>query len=139
MQNSILLAMCALAGLTFFVLLLVPILRFIAAAQRQVTVKDFALGESDRVPDRVRLPNRNLANLLETPVLFYVLCLALIVSDAITPMQVHLAWVYVGLRAAHSLVHVTFNFVPLRLIAFALSVVVLNAMWILFAATLLHP
>ncbi|MBT9445949.1 MAG: MAPEG family protein [Hyphomonadaceae bacterium] len=129
--------MCALAGLTFFVLLLVPILRFIAAARREVTANDFALGESDRVPDRVRLPNRNLANLLETPVLFYVLCLALIVADALTPMQVHLAWVYVGLRVLHSLVHVTFNYVPLRLVAFASSVVVLNAMWVLFAMKLL--
>lgn len=138
MQNSILLAMCALAGLTFFVLLLVPIMRFIAAATRQVTVNDFALGESDRVPARVRLPNRNLANLLETPVLFYVLCLALIVSGSITPMQVHLAWVYVGLRVAHSLIHVTFNYVPLRLVAFASSVFVLNAMWILFAMKLLN-
>lgn len=137
MQQSILLAMCALAGLTFLVLLLVPISRFIAAAKRQVTVNDFALGESDRVPDRVRLPNRNLANLLETPVLFYVLCLSLIVADALTPMQVHLAWVYVGLRAVHSAIHLTFNFVPVRIVAFASSVFVLNAMWVLFAMKLL--
>jgi hypothetical protein len=136
MQQSILLAMCALAGLTFFVLTLVPIMRFIAAARREVTVKDFALGESSRVPDRVRLPNRNLANLLETPVLFYVVCLALVVSDTVTPMQAHLAWVYVGLRALHTAIHITINYVPLRILAFAASVTVLMAMWVLFAMTL---
>jgi hypothetical protein len=137
MQQSILLAMCALAGLTFLVLLLVPIMRFIAAARRQVTAKDFALGETDRVPDHVRLPNRNLANLLETPVLFYVVCLALIVADKVTPMQAHLAWVYVGTRAAHTAIHITINYVPLRIVAFAASVTVLIVMWVLFAKTLM--
>lgn len=137
MQQSIFLAMCALAGLTFIVLLLVPIMRFIAAARREVTAKDFALGESSRVPDHVRLPNRNLANLLETPVLFYVVCLALIVADKVTPMQVQLAWAYVGARAVHTAIHITINYVPLRIVAFAASVTVLIFMWVGFAGSLM--
>lgn len=137
MADEILLPVCALAALTFLVLTLVPTRRFIAAAQRKVSVKDFALGESERVPADVRLPNRNLANLFELPVLFYVVCLALYVSGHVTPLQVTLAWSYVGLRAVHSLIHVTVNNVPLRLIAFALSVFVLIGMWALFAHSLL--
>ena len=136
-QTQIFLPVCALVALTFVVLLLVPIFRFIAAARREVTVDDFALGESARVPARVRLPNRNLANLLEVPVLFYVLCLALFVTGHVTPLQLQLAWSYVGLRALHSFIHVTINYVPLRIVAFAASSTVLSVMWILFAQSLL--
>jgi hypothetical protein len=137
MADDILLPVCAMAALTFLVLTLVPMRRFIATAQRKVTANDFALGESERVPADVRLPSRNLANLFEMPVLFYVVCLALYVSGHVTPTFVTLAWVYVALRTVHSLIHVTFNHVLLRLSAFALSVFVLLAMWALFAQALL--
>lgn len=137
MAEDILLPMCAMAALTFAVLLMVPIMRFASVARGEVAAGDFALGESARVPDRARLPSRNLANLFEMPVLFYVLCLALFVSGHATPLQVTLAWVYVGLRAAHSLIHVTVNIVLLRLIVFAASSVTLVVMWVLFAVALL--
>jgi hypothetical protein len=71
-------------------------------------------------------------NLLEIPILFYVLCLMMFMSDRVTPLQLNLAWVYVGLRAAHSLVHLTFNHVLMRLSIFALSNFVLMAMWLEF-------
>lgn len=40
-----------------------------------------------------------------------------------------LAWLYVGLRIAHSAIHVTYNRVRHRLVAFALSNVVLVMFW----------
>ena len=39
-----------------------------------MTPGDFRYGESERVPAEARLPSRNLVNLLEMPVLFYVGC-----------------------------------------------------------------
>jgi hypothetical protein len=45
-----------------------------------------------------------------------------------------LAWVYVGLRALHSLVHLTYNNVMHRLIVFAAGNVVLAALWVAFFA-----
>lgn len=137
MAEDILLPMCALAALTFAVLIMVPIMRFASVARGEVTAGDFALGDSARVPDRVRLPTRNLANLFEMPVLFYVLCLALFVSGHVTPLQVTLAWIFVGLRTAHSIVHISINNVPLRLVAFAASSVTLTIMWAIFTQTLL--
>lgn len=41
------------------------------------------------------------------------------------------AWVYVGLRVLHSLIHLTYNHVIQRMLVFAASNVVLVALWML--------
>jgi len=71
-QQQIFLPMGALAFLTFFVLVQIPIRRFAAARKRLVKAADFRFGESGAVPGAVSIPNRNYMNLLELPVLFYV-------------------------------------------------------------------
>jgi hypothetical protein len=137
-QAAIFLPMCALVALTFAVLLLVPAARFRAAAQGKVNVGDFRYGESERVPGTVLLPNRNLMNLLELPLLFYVVCLALYITLSVDMLAVALAWLYFALRLVHSLVHLTYNNVFHRLGAFAASTVVLGALWVRFAVALLQ-
>ena len=128
--ERILLPMAALAALTFAVLLLIPYRRFKAGRQGQVRAEDFRYGESSRVPPAVSLPNRNLMNLLEMPLLFYVACLTAYVTRSGGDGLVALAWAYVALRAAHSAIHVTYNRVYHRLAAYAASNVVLLAFWI---------
>jgi len=130
--------MGALVGLTFLVLLLIPIVRFRAAFAGRVRREDFALGESARVPADVSLPNRNYMNLLELPILFYVLCLVVLVTRKIDVTLLSLSWLYVGIRAIHSAIHILYNNVFHRLAAFATSNVVLIAMWIYFYAVLLR-
>ncbi|MEY4512143.1 MAG: hypothetical protein RLZZ450_4265 [Pseudomonadota bacterium] len=127
----------ALVALTFLVLLRIPYVRIRAALARRVVTDDFKLGESPRVPPDVALPNRNYMNLLELPLLFYVLAIALYVTGHVEPLQLTLAWCYVALRFAHSLVHLTYNGVLHRLACFALSNFVLSAMWLYFASTIL--
>jgi len=92
----------------------------------------FRLGESKEVPDDVAVVNRNLMNLLEMPVLFYVACLSIYVTHHVTSGVLRLAWIYVGLRLLHSLIHLTRNIVVYRLLVFALSNVVLVTIWIWF-------
>jgi len=125
----ILFPMMALATLTFAVLLLIPYRRFRAGIAGQITIDDFRYGESARVPPGVGLPNRNMMNLLELPVLFYVACLTYFVTDRIDDRALALAWAYVGLRIAHSAIHLTYNRVRDRLVAFAASNVVLIMLW----------
>ena len=129
--------MCALAVWTFAMLLLVPIARFRAAAQGKVNAGDFRYGESARVPGWVSLPNRNFMNLLELPMLFYVVCLGLYVVLGVDALAVALAWGYVALRVVHSLVHLTYNNVLHRLGAYAASAALLVALWVRFALALL--
>jgi len=135
--ESILFPMAALAALTFAVLLIIPYKRIGAGRKGLVTYRDFKYGESEKVPPDVRIPNRNFMNLLEMPVLFYVACLTFYVTKRVDVAVVVLAWIYVGLRVAHSVVHLTYNRVRDRLVVYAASAVVLATIWIrLFRALL---
>ena len=128
--------MGALVALTFLVQLQIPIRRFRAAFARRVTADDFRYGESANVPPEVTIPNRNYMNLFEAPVLFYVACLTLFVTGHVDAAAVAMAWVFVALRAVHSLVHLTYNNVMHRLAFFGLGNLVLMALWIRFFAAL---
>lgn len=128
---AILFPMFALAGWTFLILLLIAITRIHAGLCGRIVPDDFRLGESAAVPERVRLPNRNYMNLLELPMLFYVVCLLLYVTGQHSATTLGLAWAYVGLRVLHSLIHLTYNHVLHRLAAFALSNAAVIAMWVL--------
>jgi hypothetical protein len=131
-QDAIFWPMGALALLTFAVLTLIPLRRVGAVRAGEAKPSDFKYGESATVPGFVSLANRNYMNLLEMPVLFYVICLMLFVSARVNPTFLFLAWVYVGIRVIHSLIHVSYNQVMHRLTVFALSNFVVAAMWVLF-------
>ena len=130
---AILYPMFALAAWTMLVLLLIPVVRIRAGLRREVRPKDFLYGESAEVPGQVSLPNRNYMNLLELPMLFYVVCLLLFVIAGASPLVVAVAWLYVGLRVVHSLIHVTYNRLIHRFALFALSSTALLALWVLAA------
>ncbi len=80
----------------------------------------------------------NYRNLLELPVLFYALCLAVAVSDSTSPFYVAGAWLFVALRVLHSAVHVTYNRVMHRLRAFSAGMLVLAILWAGLAVDLLQ-
>ena len=131
MQNtSILYPVFALAGWTAFVLTLMGVTRIGAALRGRVSPTDFRFGESANVPAGVCIPNRNYMNLLELPVLFYVVCLLLYATRQHESVALFLAWAYVALRVAHSIVHLTYNNVIHRLIVFAISNTVLLVLWV---------
>lgn len=120
----------ALIGWTFIVLLCVPYQRFKAAFAGKVSASDFRYGESGAVPAAVLVPNRVFMNLLEVPVLFYVLCIVSYITQFVTPGLLIFAWVYFGLRVLHSVVYLTYNDVMHRFLVFAASNVALVFMWI---------
>jgi hypothetical protein len=79
----------------------------------------------------------NFRNLFEVPVLFYVLCLALALTQLASSFDVWGAWGFVLLRALHSLIHLTYNRVMHRFMAYAASTVLLFLLWLSFAIRLL--
>lgn len=129
-QAAIFFPVVALAAWTLTVLLLIPCHRIRAGLGGRLVPDDFKLGESARVPDDVRIPNRNLINLLEVPVLFYVACLSLHAAGHVDPIALALAWTYVALRVVHSVIHLSYNKVMHRLAVFAASNVVLLVIWL---------
>ena len=131
-QDFIFAPMGVLALVTFTVLGLIPARRFRAAFAGQVTADDFRFGESPAVPGHVSIPNRNYMNLLELPMLFYVAGLMYFVAGKVDTAALTLAWTYVALRAAHSLIHLTYNNVFHRLTVFGISNLVLMGFWLWF-------
>lgn len=119
-----------LIGWTLLVLLMIPYQRFKAYFAGKVTAHDFKFGESRNVPEEVCIPNRHLMNLLEMPILFYALCLMLYATQNADGAAVALAWVYVALRAIHSLIHLSYNHVFHRFEVFAASNVVVALLWL---------
>jgi len=132
-SSTVLYPVFALALWTSLVLLQIPIARFRSAFKREVVANDFKYGESSSVPLHVIIPNRNYMNLLELPVLFYVVCLLIYVTGITSSNMVTVAWVYVALRVVHSLIHLSYNHVVHRLVAFAVSNLVLISLWVLAA------
>jgi len=78
-----------------------------------------------QLPARVRWKADNYNNLMEQPTLFYAVALTLALLDAGTGLNVALAWLYVVLRVAHSLVHALINVVLLRFAVFMAASLVL--------------
>ena len=109
-------------------------LRVRSVRRHEVRPNDFKYGESAAVPPGVSIPNRNYMNLLELPMLFYAVCLVLYVTAGGSSVPVAVAWVYVGLRIVHSLIHLTYNQVIHRLSVFALSNAALVSLWVMAGA-----
>ena len=77
-----------------------------------------------QLPARVRWKADNYNHLMEQPTLFYAVVLTLAVIGEGTGLNAGLAWLYVVLRIVHSGIHLTYNKVLHRLVAFARSDVV---------------
>ncbi|NNJ72520.1 MAG: hypothetical protein HKP09_04995 [Enterobacterales bacterium] len=120
----------ALVALTFVVLVIVPFVRIGAILKGKAHIKDYRYGDTDNVPVRARLLNRNLMNLLQMPVLFYLVCLLFIITETTSTIALNLAWAFVILRIIHSLVHIGYNNITHRFVAFLLSNIVLFGMWL---------
>lgn len=132
-ETQILIPIFALAFWTSIILVAVAVSRIGAVMHKKASASDFRFGESSKVPERVQLVNRNYMNLLELPVLFYIVCVLAYVTHSVSMIALILAWIYVGLRVLHSCVHLSYNNILHRLYVFFASNVVLFALWILVA------
>ncbi len=126
----------AMAVLTFAVAIRMFVIRVGEMRARRIHPQAVATSREAATQFQDVAAADNFRNLFELPVLFYVLCLALYLTDGVTVLQLGLAWTFVALRCVHSLVHVTYNKVMHRFRAYALGLAVLIAMWIAFALRL---
>jgi hypothetical protein len=76
----------------------------------------------------VRWKADNYNNLMEQPTLFYAVTLTLAVFGAGEGLNTGLAWLYVSLRVAHSLIQAIINVVMLRFTIFIGASLVLLVM-----------
>ena len=77
------------------------------------------------LPPRVRWKADNYNHLFEQPTVFYAVALSLAVIGQGGGVNATLAWAYVGLRVAHSLLQALWNNINARFSLFALSALTL--------------
>ena len=128
-------AQTAIFGPFFALMLLTLVVWVYMYVRRLAFIREHRLSPQDlQAPDAlsriapmgVIMPANNLKNLFELPVLFYALVLYLFTSNQADPAYLDAAWVFVAFRTMHSVVHCTFNLVPLR---FLLYLVASIALW----------
>ena len=67
----------------------------------------------------------NYNHLHEQPTIFYALCIYSHLTGVADEINAGLAWAYVGIRAVHSLIQITSNYVPVRFVVFNIGSLVL--------------
>ena len=123
----------ALVVLTAIALLIAVVYRNVAIIHKAASERYFRTFTDDKPAEWVERPIRTYMNLLELPVLFYVVCLLMLTTGRFDSVQVSLAWLFVMTRYAHAFIYIGFNHVPLRFTAFLAGVITLAVIWTRFA------
>jgi len=108
-------------------------------------MKKAGLSTSDMHPSNLNLPKAiivsgdNFRNLCEAPILFYVACIIVYILGLSSSLLMSLAWVYVVLRCVHSFIHVGYNKIAHRFLAYFSSCIILWSIWlVLIFEILMH-
>jgi len=119
-------------ALTLAMFILLGVRKAKAVKSGQIDRKKAAL-HNDAWPDEVLKVSNNIQNQFQTPILFYVLSIAFLSTNAVSVSVLTLAWVYALSRVVHAYVHVGSNYVPNRFKVFLVGVVTLMIMMIILA------
>lgn len=123
----------ALVVLTAIVCLMMIAYRNVALIRGAASARYFQTFTADNLAEWVERPARTYMNLLELPVLFYVVSLLMLTTGRFDSVQVSLAWIFVITRYVHAFIYIGFNHVPLRFVAFLTGVFTLAVIWTRFA------
>ncbi|MGQ0559579.1 MAG: MAPEG family protein [Sphingosinicella sp.] len=142
-SHPILAPLVALAAWTMLMMLWLYAVRFPAMRRAGISLKGrigSKTGSLDGVvEDQVQWKAHNYNHLMEQPTLFYAVCIVLdIVGGGDIAVILYLAWAYVGLRVAHSLVQATINVVRWRFYLFAAASLCLAGLAVYAAATVFY-
>ena len=127
MDHSALLGpVVALVAWTLIVMAWMAVTRFAEFRRLGISLSNIPAGArgadlEGRADPRVQWKAHNYSHLVEQPTIFYAIVFALILLDFDSWINVWLAWGYVALRIAHSIVQATVNVVRIRFTLFALS------------------
>lgn len=125
-QTAIFLPFVGTMLLTLVVWLYMYARRIPFIVRNKLTPQQLAPAEFARLsPPEVANPSDNLKNLFEMPTIFYAVVLYLCVMQQVDGAYVAAAWVSFAFRVLHSVVHCTFNLVPLRFWLYAISAMAL--------------
>jgi hypothetical protein len=131
--QAILRPIVALVGLTGVVWVLMVVYRNLAFIRGLTSERYFQTYTLDAPAEWVERPTRAFMNLLEAPLLFYVVGVLTLITGVADSIQIALAWLFVGTRYVHAFIYIAFNYIPLRFVTYASGVITLGVMWTRFA------
>ena len=134
--QMVLLPVFVQVALTFGLLLWMAYTRRSSLSRGELKVRDIALGQSVWPPQAMQASNC-FDNQFQLPLLFYVLVVLAWITKQADLIFVVMAWIFVLSRLAQAYIHTTSNHVPTRFNCFAVGVLVLLVMWIIFAVRIL--
>ena len=117
-------------GLTFLVWLRMYQTRLAEIQARQIDPNELATRRDSRRLLKNTAAADNFSNQFELPVLFYLaimLALTLMLQDRVI---VFLAWVFVILRVAHAIIHLSYNNVTHRFLVYVAGGLAVIGMWV---------
>ena len=91
-----------------------------------------------KIDARAQWKSHNYNHLMEQPTIFYAIVLALAMMGMDQPINVALAWAYVGFRIVHSIVQATVNKLAIRFPLFLLASLCLVGLTVHAGARILH-
>ncbi|WAJ72108.1 MAPEG family protein [Catenovulum adriaticum] len=124
------LAMFSMVLLTFVVGFYTFYVRVNSVKKGLLKPRYFLLMQDNEPPENVIKTSRNFSNQFEMPMLFYVISTLILVTQTVTEFTITLAWLFVIFRSIHAWIHLTYNHLLHRIIAFWLANIVVLAMWI---------
>jgi hypothetical protein len=134
--QAVLLPLFVQVGLTFLLLFWMGTVRTRAIRKREVKMRDIALGQP-AWPEQTTKVGNSFRSQFEVPMLFYVLVVLAITARKADLLFVVMSWIFVLTRIVHAAIHTGSNYVPNRFYAYLAGVIVLLAMWIIFAVRVL--
>ena len=123
-------------ALTFALLIWMARARTSSVSRGETKIRDIALRQPAWPAQATQISNCYDSQ-FQLPPLFYVLVILAWVTRQADLIFVVMAWIFVLARLAHAYIHTTSNHVPTRFWVFAVGMLVLLLMWIIFAARIL--
>ena len=127
---QLVLPMMILVFLTVLCLVVMVVSRIYAVRRGEVKAGYYKLYEnkSDKpLPDYIVRIGRHYQNLMELPLVFYVLCLVAM-QFGVSEHVEFWAWFFVVTRVLHSVIHLLWNHVLYRMLSFALGCIAIIGM-----------
>lgn len=124
------LPMIGMVLLTVIVSIRLIQLRYRAVFRDGVNPLYFKLNKGAKLPDYLVKVTQHYENLFETPLLFYVGVILVLVLNRVDSVYVLLAWAYLFSRIVHAYIHIGKNKILQRRNIFLLSYLIIVFLWI---------
>jgi hypothetical protein len=134
--QMVLLPVFVQVALTFGLLTWMATVRTASIKRGEIKIRDIALRQPAWSAQATQISNCYDSQ-FQIPLLFYVLVILAWITRQADLIFVVMAWIFVLSRFAHAYIHTTSNHVPTRFNFFAVGVIVLLIMWIIFVVRIL--